>query len=248
VVPTPPLDILCARLGEVCYEPDFLLHPGRVGLAGAQGLGRTLVDLVMGNDPGLGIVPFGLITDGPAGKICTVRGTQMPMGSMEEWLADFHAWLDRCPLAPGIRWERGFASVSESLYVGTGMPLAAYMVNKGIEVISGHSLGGPAATNIAAEAGTDALIIIESPNPGDAAFAAYVNSRVKAIRSYWNPRDRIGQVPYDFNLFAPLLVENFVPVAPKILLDPKAVTPPVADTLWENHNLTNCRRMMEALA
>jgi hypothetical protein len=230
------------------------MHPGRVAAAGAQTLGRDLVDLVMGTDSGLGIVPFGMITDGPAGKITTIRGTQLPMGSIDEWWKDFKAWLEFCRLAPGTRWERGFGQASDSLYVGTGTPLARYMVEHGIEIIEGHSLGGPAATNVAAEAGTDLLVIIESPNPGDSAFAAYVNSRVKTIRSYWNPRDPIGDVPLDIHILPPLFVEDFKPVAPKIRLNPDSLTPALPtdifskDFLWENHSLTNCRRMMQAAA
>ena len=198
----------------------------------------------MGKDPGLGIVPFGLITDGPDGRITTVRGTQIPMGSYNEWLKDFTAWLEVCALCPGAMWERGFHEVSDSLYVGTGKPLAAYMVDNRVEIISGHSLGGPAATNIAAEAGVDLLVVIESPNPGDLAFAQYVESRVKATRSYWNPRDRIGEVPF----FVPKIAEFRALLAPKFLLDPNSTTPPIADTLWDNHNLTHCRMMMEAAA
>lgn len=242
----PQVDILSAKLGEVCYLPDFLVHPGKAA-ADVEALGRDLIDLVMGKDPSLGIVPYGLITDGPDGKMTTVRGTQMPMGSWDEWWADFRAWLEACRLSPGTRWEKGWGQVSDSLYIGTGKPLAPYMVENGIEIIGGHSLGGPVATNIAAEAGADLLIVIESPNPGDAAFAAYVNSRVKVIRSYWNGRDPIGQVPLDLHILPPILVEDFVPVAPKILLDPNSTVPPIEDSLWQNHNLTNCRRMMEAL-
>jgi hypothetical protein len=217
--------------------------------------GRDLVDLVMGKDPSLGIVPFGVITDGPNtwggpnGKLTTIRGTQMPQGSWDEWLADFRAWLIACRLDPTARWEKGFSDVSGSLYVGTGKPLAQYMIENEIKVIEGHSLGGPVATNIGAEAGVDLAVIIESPNPGDAAFKKYVNSRIPTIRSYWNPRDKIGRVPLDAHIFPPFLVEDFVPVTDsKILLDPNSTTPPIADTLWDNHNLTHCRMMMEKLA
>lgn len=246
-MPVPAIDILAAKLGETCYLPAFLHNPLDVEPA-VKALGRDLVDLIMGTDAGLGIVPFGFITDGPDGKIATVRGTQLPMGSLEEWWEDFKCLLEPCPLAVGARWERGFGQVSQSLYVGTGKPLAPYMVDNGIEIIEGHSLGGPVATNIGAEAGVDLAVLIESPNPGDLAFCAWANSRIRTIRSYWNPRDRIGQVPLDIHLLPPLLVEDFVPVSPKIDLHPTATVPPVADSLWENHNLTNCRRMMEAAA
>ena len=247
-MPVPAIDILCAKLGEVCYLPGFLLHPLDIALPGVKALGRDLVDLVMGTDAGLGIVPFGLITDGPEGKITTIRGTQIPMGSLDEWWQDFRCFLEPCPLSIGARWERGFAAVAGGLYVGTGKPLAPYMVDNGIEVIEGHSLGGPVAAMIGAEAGVDLAVLIECPNPGNLAFTAYANSRIKAIRSYWNPRDRIGQVPLDIHILPPLLVEDFVPVAPKIQLDPDSTVPPVPDDLWGNHNLTNCRRMMEAAA
>lgn len=237
-MPVPAIDILLAKLGETLYLPEFLHSPGDVAPA-VEATGRDLHELVMGTDPSLGIVPFGVITDGPDGKLANVRGTQMILGSFDEWLADFRAWLVACRLCAGARWEKGFMDVSDSLYVGTGTPLARYMIENGVNAIEGHSLGGPVATNIGAEAGVNLLVIIESPNPGDAAFKAYVNSRIKTIRSYWNPRDKIGQVP--------LNIAGFVSVTDtKILLDPNSVTPPVADSLWENHNLTNCRRMMEA--
>jgi hypothetical protein len=237
-VPVPSIDILLAKQGEACYLPSFLHSPIDVQPQ-IRGLGRDLVDIVMGRDPSIGIVPFGVITEGPDGPATILRGTQMPMGTWDEWLADFTFAFDPFDQWTGARWERGFHAVSDSLYVGTGTPLAVYMVEKAIKTIAGHSLGGPTATNTGAAAAVDLLVVIESPNPGNQAFADYVNSRVKAVRSYWNPRDKIGEVP-------PAILGG-VPVAPKILLDPNSTTPPIADTLWDNHNLTHCRMMMEAV-
>jgi hypothetical protein len=238
-VRTPAIDILLAQLGEALYLPEFLHSP--IGIKPAvNALGRDLVDIVMGRDPSIGIVPFGIITDGDDGRATNLRGTQMPMGTLDEWLKDLTFVFDPFTQWDGAQWERGFHLVSDSLYVGTGEPLVDYMVRKEIKKIEGHSLGGPTATNVGAAADVDLLVVIESPNPGNQAFAAYVNSRVKTIRSYWNPRDPIGEVP-------PAVLRGF-PVAPKILLDPNSVTPAVSDTLWDNHNLTNCRRMMEAAA
>lgn len=242
-MPTPAIDVLAARLGECCYLPPFLLNPIDVRPA-VEALGRKLVDIIMGKEPVLGIVPFGIITDGPDGKIATLRGTQEPMGDKWEWWNNFQAVLVPTPLTPSARWHEGFGALSETLYVGRGEPLGHYLADERIEIVSGHSLGGPIATAAAAEAGCDLLIIIESPNPGDFLYREWVQGRVKTIRSYWNPRDIIGKVPFDVPNF-----EAFVGIADKkILLDPNCVTPPVEDSLWQNHSLTNCRRMMESAA
>ena len=249
-MPTPAIDILCAKLGEVCYLPDFIGHPSDVSAKPVEALGRDLVDLVMGVDPKIGAVPFGIITDGPDGKVTTLRGTQMPPGAkLEEWRRDFQAWLDTCRLCRVAHWHHGFHAISDSLYVGTGKPLAVYMVENGIKIIEGHSLGGPLATNIGAEAAVHLAVVVESPNPGDPAFRDFVTSRISEFRSYWNPRDIIGRIPFDVDILPPWLEEDFVPVVQnKTLLDPNSVTPAVPDSLWDNHNLTNCRRMMEAAA
>lgn len=243
-MPVPSIDILCAKLGEKCYLPDFIGHPGHTDL---KDLGRDLVDYIMGIDPVIGLVPFGIISDGPDGKIGNIRGTQIPIADdFEEWWIDGRAWLTACRYATDARWHEGFGNLAETLYVGTGKPLAQYLVDEKVEILEGHSLGAPLATIVGAIAGIDLAILIESPKVGDLGFKAWANSRIKTIRSYANPRDKIPKVPLTVKF--PFNIEDFEQVAPFITLDPTSTNPQISDSLWANHSLTNCRMMMEAAA
>lgn len=246
-MPAPALHLLCADLGLIAYEPGFLTSPGTTALTGLAPLGRTLRSLVLGVDPGIGVVPFGFISDGPEGPICTLRGTQMPgrYKSLVEWLDDLDAFLEPCPFAAGAEWHRGFGRVYQTLNVGS-VPLATILAQIPGILVHGHSLGGPLATYASGESRSRPPILFASPKPGDAALRQWLlGVWDNSPASYANPNDAVPRVPITVDF--PWKIEDFELVTMPVELSPLSVEPPVPADWESSHSLTNYRRLLAAM-
>lgn len=255
-MPVPPLHLLCAELGLIAYAPGFLTNPVGTLMAGLATLpaGRSLHTIIMGKDPLVGPVPFGFITEGDEGYIVTIRGTQLPGGSIVEWLDDFDAVLEPCPWAPaGCQWHRGFGRVYGTLTVGA-MKLGAYLTGLKASsaktvTASGHSLGGPLATFAAGEAGLDAPVLFATPKPGNAALRVWLSARWLPLlglhqNSYANPNDAVPKVPITVDW--PLRLFDFAHVFDLCELAAGTAVPPVGPGWGESHALGNYLRLLEA--
>ncbi len=246
-MPANPLHILAAQIGLTGYAPGFLTDPLRTINATLPGMGRVLRSIVMGTDPKIGPVPYGFFsTGGWAPEICTLRGTQMPDGSMVEWMDDFDAVLEQCPWAPpGCQWHRGFGRVYSTLNV-EGVPLAQVLANNPGTVIEGHSLAGTLATYAAAESRSAAPVLFASPKFGNSALRDYcLKLWGCTTASYANPNDAVPKVPITVDW--PLKLEDFQQVAPLIELPAASVTPPIASSWAESHSLSNYVRLLQAI-
>lgn len=248
----PPLHLLCAELGLIGYAPGFLTAPASTAAPMLQGYGRTLRSIIYGSDPKIGAVPFGFISEGPAGVICTIRGTQMPGGSIVEWLDDFDAVLEQCPFAPtSARWHRGFGRVYSTLNVG-GTPLAQALQAVPGVIVHGHSLGGPLATYAAAEGKCTAPVLYASPKCGDSALRDYLQTlpgwtmSTAGISSYANPNDAVPKVPITVDW--PFQIEDFQQVAVLTELPAASVIPPIAADWDSSHQLSNYFLLLQAAA
>lgn len=246
----PALHILCAELGLIGYAPGFLTAPATTAATLLASYGRTLRSVVYGSDPKIGTVPFGFISDGAEGPICTIRGTQMPGGSLVEWLDDFDAELEQCPFAPtGARWHRGFGRVYSTLNVG-GTPLAQALQAAPGVFVHGHSLGGPLATYAAAEGKCWAPVLFASPKCGDSALRDYFLSLWSAEgplgMSYANPNDAVPKVPITVDW--PFHLEDFQQVFPLFEMSPSSVTPAIPGDWGNSHQLDNYLRLLRAVS
>lgn len=244
-MPAPALHLLCADLGLIAYQPTFLTDPAGTIAAGLPALGRVFNAMVYGTDPGIGLVPFGFLSDGLDGKICTLRGTQKPKGSLIEWLDDFDAFLESSPLMAGARWHRGFGRVFGTLTVG-GAPLGSVLKALGGVLVHGHSLGGPLATYAAAQAGFRAPVLFASPKPGDSSLAAGLRIQWgQPPASYANPNDAVPKVPITVDW--PFKIEDFQPICPPMELSASSVTPAIPSDWDSSHELANYRRLLAAI-
>lgn len=253
-MPAPALHILCAELGLIAYAPGFLTDPvATVGRLLPALPGRNLDQLIMGKDPAVGSVPFGFITEGSDDFIVTIRGTQMPDGSLIEWLDDFDAVLEPCPWDSGSRWHRGFGRVYSTLTIAgvkLGEWLAAMKITAAKPVkVHGHSLGGPLATYAADQGGLDAPVLFASPKPGDGAYRARLRNRwLPSLgvnrTSYANPNDAVPKVPITAEW--PFKVFDFEHVFDLCELSAGSVLPPVGSSWADSHNLANYLRLLEA--
>jgi hypothetical protein len=246
-MPVPALHVLCAKLGEKAYAEGFLSNPW---VTDCTDLNRIIDSMLYGVDPKVGAVPFGYITLGEEGPILTIRGTQMPDGSLVEWLDDLDAFLEPCPFAPGAMWHRGFGAVFKSLYIvqqgGAVKPLLPYLSLFPDLLVHGHSLGGPLATFVAAYAHTQPPVLFASPKAGDLPLRSYVQAATGGIApSYANPNDAVPKVPITVD--KPWNIEDFEQVAPFIVLSPDLVTPPIPSSWGDSHNLSNYRLLLEAV-
>lgn len=240
-MPAPAYHILCADLGLKAYEPAFLAT-GQVDLSD---MGRKVLAVIHGNDPGVGKVPFGFVSDGVEGPICTIRGTQMPGGSFVEWLDDLQAFLELCPIVPntGAMWHRGFGKVYSSL-TAQDVPLALFLGGlKGL-MCHGHSLGAPLATYAALEAHAAHLVVFASPKAGDTLLRQVCQTRWNDIASYENPNDPVPKVPITVD--KPWRIEDFQQVADFTRLDADLVVPPIASDWASSHDLFSYFRLLVA--
>lgn len=246
------LDLLCARLVNLGYQPGFLFAARATDLSAFPG--RSLVSVIWGVDPDVGKIAYGLLTDGPEGLIASIRGTQVPLESMVEWVRDFEAELVPCPFVSGALWHDGIGKDYLTLTLDDGTPVGKGLSGAKGLTVAGHSKGGPLAVYLATEAGllggnAPACVAFAPCKPGDKAFGKAAVSATSSIHLWANPKDIVPHTPLTItNLPAPFINEDYefpVPLSP---LDPSSVTPPVA-TDWDSaHNLAGCYiRLLEAL-
>ena len=245
-MPTPALHILCAKLGLKGYAAGFLSDPWSTDLSE---FGRIVDSVLYGVDPRVGSIPYGFVSLGEEGPILTIRGTQMPDGSLVEWLDDFDAFLEACPFAPGAQWHRGFGSVFKTFYIVTPDSKVHVFIDylaqfKGL-LCHGHSLGAPLATFAAAQLQTQPPILFASPKPGDLAFRSLFQQSVGVPASYANPNDAVPKVPITVDF--PFRFEDFQHVAPLTLLSADSVTPAISADWGSSHSLENYLLLLEAI-
>lgn len=234
------IEILCAELGIRAYDPNFLataLPPD------ISDLGRQIEAIIMGVDQSVGPVAYGFVSSGPDWVIATIRGTQMPDGSLVEWLDDLDAFLAPCPLDKGTLWHRGFGKVYSSLTI-SGKPIGQALRGINSLWVHGHSLGGPLATYCAIEAGIANLGLFASPKPGDSSFAAYARGKIVNIWSFANQNDVVPNLPVTVD--EPWKIEDFQPVVEPTILSASLVTPPVPSDWASSHNLANYLSLLKA--
>ncbi len=242
----PPLHILCAKLQVRAYEPSFVQNGVVPDLSD---LGRQVTNVIWGDDgSGVGRVPFGFFSEELGeGPICTIRGTQMPHGSLVEWLDDLEAILVPWPFAPG-KVHKGFFRVYRTLQVdvghGTMNALGVFLRLLTGVVVHGHSLGAPLATYAALEGKCGAPVLFASPKAGDSLFAKTAATLWDEIPSYRNPNDVVPKVPITID--DPLDEFNFVQVAPFIDLDPASVTPPIGSSWDDSHSMSSYLTLLAA--
>ena len=240
-MPAPGIALLCAKLGIRAYAMPLVPNPGAPDLSD---LGRSVEGIIMGVDASIGPVPYGFVSTGSDGVIATLRGTAMPDGSYVEWIDDFDAFLEPCPLHDRSQWHRGFGRVYSSLSIN-GVPLGEALYDTAGLIVHGHSLGGPLATYAAVEAHAHQLILFASPKPGDSDFRDHVQTTITAILSYANPNDAVPRVPLTVDW--PLRIEDFQPVVPPYELNPRSVTPAIPSDWASSHHLPNYLSLLEAL-
>jgi hypothetical protein len=206
--------------------------------------------VIWGLDPGVGSIPFGFISVGKEGPIATFRGTQEPKGSVVEWLDDFDAFLEPCPIGPG-NWHRGFGKVFGSLSIemtdGTKSPLQPVLGSLAGLICHGHSLGAPLATYAALQAKAPELVLFASPKAGDSDFAGACRLQWYGtpVVSYANPNDAVPKVPITADW--PWKLEDFQQVAPITELQPTLVTPAIPADWGSSHNLANYLALLTAV-
>lgn len=245
-MPAPVIDVLAADLGLIAYEPGFLLNPIETAKTELARFDREFHSLISGVDWKIGPVPFGFISFGAGGPVCTIRGTQVPQGSLIEWLDDFDAVLESCPFLPGARWHRGFGRVYSTLNC-YGTLLAAVLRQIPGIVIEGHSLGGPLATYAAIETGPRPPVLFASPKPGDSALRdRAIAGWTRLPNSYANPNDAVPKVPITVDW--PFKIEDFQHVAEPLELSASSVTPTIPGNWADSHALGNYRRLLGAIA
>lgn len=187
---TPAFHITLARLINRAYLPAFLTAPADVDLTD---LGYRLTDVIYGTDKSLippfdpVVTPYGFlainVADGTI--VAVIRGTN----SAYEWFKDFEAALEPSNFCPGCQTELGFTDIYKTLSMKDGSSVVAALAGVTGLTCTGHSLGGPLATMLAAQVGAAALVCWASPKPGNTAFAEWVRSRVPSIDLYVNVPD-----------------------------------------------------------
>ena len=207
--------------------------------------------MIYGVDAKIGPVPFGFLSTGSDGPILTIRGTQMPGGSLVEWMDDFDAFLEPVPYGPDDKWHRGFGAVFNSPYVVTPdskvHDFAVYLSGFVGLLCHGHSLGAPLATYAAVRLRTQPPVLFASPKAGDSEFRDYAQSVTGGpARSYANPNDAVPKVPITVDF--PWKLEDFQQVAPFIVLQAFSVSPPIPSDWASSHNLDSYRVLLEAAA
>ena len=159
------------------------------------------------NDPGL---PVALtLLDRASGKLARVwRGSQTGY----DWGRDFDFFFSPSPFGIG-RTERGFTDYYGGTTSESGRPFEP------VDQVGGHSLGGPAATYDGAVGGVIGgaeLLLVATPEPGDADFSAWATPRFEAIYRWENPHDVVPDAPGRFlgyrDLLGPTTVVDFRPL------------------------------------
>ena len=152
----------------------------------------TLVDTILGTDLDGHTSIYGLIATDQAGNgYVGIRGTQTPA----EWFADFEAIMTACPFCQGAHVEHGFLDIYRTFVLGSGRPLMPFLAQLTNLAVAGHSLGGPLATYLAAEARALTLVGFASPKPGDRDFADFVQRQIREIILLANLPDVVPHVP-----------------------------------------------------
>jgi hypothetical protein len=144
-----------------------------------------------------------------------------------DWWQDFRAIFVPSPWGVG-RVELGFATYNEDAKTESGRPLPP------VDVIVGHSLGGPDSTlDMCCQLpGTVDLLLLESPKPGDEAFATWALPRAKSVTLWRSVNDIVPQLPPYLNGWRQLVGEVVNLDLTKIGVHP-----------WDfsgNHSLSNC--------
>ena len=212
------LDLLCAKLTNLGYQPGFLTAPERADLSALPG--RTLKDTIWGADPGFGRVAYGLVTSGPEGDIASIRGTQVPVnpdGSKNwmEWLRNFEALLVDCPFMQGTKVHDGNSKDYLALTDEDGTPVGRALAGCSSLTTTGHSKGGPLSIYLASEVGriggTQPACIAFAPcKPGDKWFGRAAVQYTRGIRLWANPKDLVPHTPLTItDLPPPFINEDY---------------------------------------
>jgi triacylglycerol lipase len=177
---------------------------------------------------------YGWHLQGPGGHVLAIRGT----GDIPEWLIDAESWPERIAHPAAGEVETGFWSVYSTLQCD-GKPLSELSLTGPVTVV-GHSLGAAIATYAAYDlrrAGMDAsAVLIASPRPGDARFAAAFGA-VVPHRAYVNVRDLVPRLP-------PLWL-GYESVPNLTLLDGRALGVSVTGGLPGEHHVLTYVAMMD---
>jgi triacylglycerol lipase len=173
--------------------------------------------------------------------VAVVRGT----ASAVEWLKDAEFAMKAHPVAGEI--STGMWDVYDELRLvvrGVASPLiagVAQSVGAGKLTVVGHSLGAALATFFAFDAAYplgDRLdaIILASPHPGDAAFAAAFEAQVQRYVLYNYEHDRVPQVPVGF---------RYKHLAQECVIRAAEAQAKIRDSLWSNHHVTSYAAMLD---
>lgn len=238
------LDILCAQLVNLGYQPGFFTEPEKADLSPFPG--RSLKHVIWGQDPGFGKIAYGLVTTGPEGDIASIRGTQVPLNpdgskNFMEWLRNFEALLVNCPFMSGAQVHDGICKDYLSLTIEDGTPVGKALAGSQSLTVSGHSKGGPLAMYLASEAGRiggnqPACITFAPCKPGDKWFGRACIQFTRGVRSWANPKDLVPHSPLTItDLPPPFINEDYE--FPTQLVPLKPAPGVVTHDFSEEHNL-----------
>lgn len=189
-------------------------------------------------------VSIGLIFQAPATgeAVIAIRGTE----GIKEWIQDARFLLTPCTfVAGGGNTEDGFTDMYRSMAIGTAagsasvtrslatLPWAAPVTSL---IICGHSLGGALATLLALDVAANAAAPFNnpmaytyaSPRTGDTQFVNTFNHLVPNSARIANRVDLVPKLPmpplYEHVAgFYELSSVRFLPLPPKVLVDPDPV-------------------------
>jgi triacylglycerol lipase len=211
---------LLVMYAEDMYTDGSLNPPAdpRIAAAGWDIVAYLTANDVLIPDPGdpdqrLGIdlskrVFYGFLAKGktdPTLFVVAVRGTD----GLVEWLIDAKFLLVRHPTYPTTQVEQGFWGIYQTMSLvetatGTAHAIAAdwiaTMVGTGSVTITGHSLGSALATyltlDVAVKLGSRVTAcLFASPRTGDAAWAAFFDTKVTTYQLYNYILDVVSHVP-----------------------------------------------------
>ena len=132
-----------------------------------------------------------ILRDQASGKLARVfRGSVTGW----DWREDFSFLMVDSPFGVG-RTEQGFTAYYANARTESGRPVPP------CDWFAGHSLGGPAATYASAVGGTNGgaeVLLIATPEPGDATFSLWASRWLTAIHRWENPHDVVPDAPGRF--------------------------------------------------
>ena len=204
------MDLQFGRLIQYAYDQGFGPDPK---LIDPTPIGFRKFETLMGHGNLEAPCCYGFIAEriSDGYRLAVIRGTADP----DEWLEDGEFWPERSPWGPG-KTEGGFTDVVDSIET----PGLVELSDLGVKAVVGHSLGAAVAEGLAAKYALEYAGLWAAPRLGDAAFVAWLLSRVKTVLRISVAGDAVPEVPLDL---PPVFAYQH---PPGLILQPADGTPP----------------------